>query len=219
MKKKLFIVLILLILTFFSLYFKPAETATINKNINVLVLLPKYYGANTMLVLDDMEEFGWEVKTCGIEKNITACSWAGGVGLPTLSVDLLVPEVTDITQYDVLVLANASWRSHTTDIWNDVMLDETAMNLIKTAVNNNIVVYAPCSAPRVLAAAGLLNGVKITGVDQYANEFTAAGANYVGPNILPVIDKNIVTSTRGMYYHYEICEAISTALEQLKKNN
>ena len=218
MTKKILIIITPLILGFLSLYFTPEKSKLSSGNINVLVLMPKYYGANTMLLIDDMEESGWEVKTCGIEKNMAACGWANGLGLPTLSVDLLVSEVTDITKYNILVLANASWQSYTKDIWKEVIENEAAMNLIKAANTNNLVVYAPCSAPRVLAAAGILNGIKITGVNQYQTEYTAAGANYIGQNIMPVIDKNIVTSTRGMYYHNEICEAISTSLEQLKKN-
>lgn len=216
MKRRFLILISLLTVSFFSIYFTASTDEKDYGNVKVLVLMPKYYGANTILLLDNIKKIGWEVTTCGISKSVEPCTWAAGLNMPVFTTDLETSEITDITQYDVLILPNASWRSSPKAIWNDVIENEHAMSLIKDAVDNNIVVYAACSAPRVLASGGLLNGVNMTGEVTFQKEFTDAGANYLGPNILPVIDKNIITSTRGMFYYNEIYEAVSTALEQTK---
>lgn len=105
----------------------------------------------------------------------------------------------------------ASWRSGNS--YNDLISSLQTLNLIAEADQQNRVLYATCAGPRVLAAADVLQGVKVTAITQIAQELTAAGAIYLGPDTLPIVDSNIVSSTRGMYYHTQNMEAITQALE------
>jgi hypothetical protein len=48
----------------------------------------------------------------------------------------------------------------------------------------------------------------------YQNEYTAAGATYLGDDHPPVIDGNIITCVRDQYYHVKNSEAIIIALQR-----
>jgi len=95
------------------------------------------------------------------------------------------------------------------------MNDTHLISLLQNAEEQGKILWAACSGVRVLAAANLVNGVTIQGPDeaQYAAEFQAAGANFIGKNKPPVIDGNIVTVTRGQFYMMQNVYAILTAME------
>lgn len=61
-------------------------------------------------------------------------------------------------------------------------------------------------------AAGILDGVTITGNNSYSAEYSAAGADFLGAGIPPVVVGNIVTSTRSNYYRTLIYETIAKAM-------
>ncbi|MCP4580127.1 MAG: DJ-1/PfpI family protein [candidate division Zixibacteria bacterium] len=188
------------------------------ENVKILLLMSNNYGANHYLDRDNFEEFGWDVTTAGLSQTVSPCPlYAGPLGCPPIIVDFHVLEITDITQYDVLALMPVSWRAGNPH--SDLLGSPETLDLIAEAVDSGLVVYAHCSGPIVLAAAGVLEGVNITGRPEYQAEYLAGGANYLGSNVLPVIDGNIVTSTRGMYYHEANCQAIATALENNQIRN
>jgi putative intracellular protease/amidase len=192
-------------------------TASMTKaeNIKVLLIISNNYGANYYLKYDDFEQFGWEVTTAGVTRTVNPCPlYAGPLGCPIITVDTLISEITDISQFDVLALAPASWRAGNPH--GDLLASQEALDLIVAAVDSGLVIYAHCAGPRVLAAADVLQGVNITGRPEYQSEYTAAGAIYLGNSIPPVIDGNIVTSTRGLYFHEQNCEAVATALENIR---
>jgi putative intracellular protease/amidase len=182
------------------------------ENIKILLLMSHNYGANFYLNRDNFEEFGWDVTITGLTQSIAPCpAYAGPLGCPPIPVDIHVLEVTDISEYDILALMPASHFSGNPHA--DLLASPETLSLIAEAADSGLIIYAHCAGPRVLAAAGVLDGVHITGRPEYQAEYLAGGAIYLGSNILPVIDGNIVTSTRGLYYHEENCQAIATALE------
>jgi putative intracellular protease/amidase len=89
---------------------------------------------------------------------------------------------------------------------------EAALDVVREAVDEGLVVSAWCRAVRVLATADVLDGVNITGSADYREEYEAAGAifNEMAP---PVIDGNIVTGVHSRYYRTEMCIATATALD------
>ncbi|UCE19411.1 MAG: thrombospondin type 3 repeat-containing protein [Gemmatimonadota bacterium] len=178
------------------------------EDINVLVFMANNYGPNVLFIWDDLEAYGWNITLTGISETIPPCPLFGG--LPTISIDRLISEITDITEYDILLLPPISWRAG--NPWADVLGSQEAMDLVTAAVDSGLVVYTMCSGPLVLAAADRLNDVDIVGTGQYANQYQNAGANYVGSDHPPVIDGNIVTGVRGQTYHYHNSQAIATAL-------
>lgn len=177
----------------------------------ILIVLPHKYGANFYLNLTNFQRFGWGTTITAVTDPVQACNWAAPLGVPDLSPDLLISEVTDIQDYDVLAIMTATL--YQPEPYQDLLNSTEMMDLIRSAVNNNVVVYAACGGVRVLAAAGVLNNVSVTGHPQFQSEYEAAGANYLGTNIPPVIDGFIVTGVRGMYYNVQNCDAIAKALD------
>ncbi len=182
------------------------------ENVNALLLLAQNYGANYFLDLDNFEQFGWDITRAGVAQVIQPCpSYAGNYGARPITVDILVSDIEDISEYDVLAIMPSTMYAG--NPFNDLLNSPEALSLISSAVDAGLVVYAHCAGPRVLAAADVLDGIEMTGKSQFQAEYEAAGATFLGEGIPPVIDGNIVTSTRGMYFHVQICEAIATALE------
>lgn len=178
-------------------------------DIKVLLVFPDQYGANSFLMLEKLEEFGWNVTTTGVNPVIQPCFWGDAV-----TVDTLISEITDISNYDCLILCTMRWWSNPANAYADILNSEEAMQLYVDANNAGLIIYAACAGVRILAAAEILDGVNITGNDNYEDEYLAAGANFLGTNIPPVIDGNIVTGMRGQYYFNQNMEAIKTALEK-----
>ena len=179
--------------------------------VEVLVILPHHYGVNYFLARDIMDELGWQVTLTGTANPVQPCTWGDGVASDPMPVDLLVTEITDITQYDaVLVLSSSAW---TTDPYQDLVDSPETLFLLMQANDAGKVIGGWCGATRVFAAAGIIDGKNVTGHNDFAAEYTAAGANFLGPNLPPVTDGNLVTTTRGMYFRLQNVEAVADAIE------
>lgn len=181
------------------------------RQVKVLVLIPSQNGANSNFNMDDMLEFGWDLTLAGLSEVVTSCYWSSGLGNSAIVVDTLITEIADITYWDVLAIMPAT--AYTGNAYDDFLSNRPTLDLVASAVENGLIVWATCAGVRVLAAADVINGVNVTGHQNYQSEYLAAGANYLGTGIQPVIDGNIVTTTRGMYFHTQNIEAIATALE------
>jgi len=189
------------------------EMLQVDSNINILAIIPDRYGANTYFNLDNMELFGWTVTLAGLTDIVQPCAWAqSALGISEITVDVLIDDIDDISEYDVLAIMPSFWRSG--DAYGDLLDSRKTLNLIRDAKEAGIVIWATCAGVRVLAAADVLDGVQVTGRVQFRNEYDAAGAIYIGENVPPVIDQNIITSMRGQYWNKENIEAIATVLEQ-----
>jgi len=199
----------MLLATGFALYSQTPPSG----NIQVLVVAPTKLGANYNFNIDNLEEYGFDLLIAGTSNTVTQCGWAASLGLLPLASDTLMQEIGTVAPWDAVVVMPASWRFGAS--YTDLINNPQILGLFSEADQLGKVIYTTCAGPRVLAAAGILQGVAVTGITQIQTELTAAGAIYLGPDTLPVIDSNIVTSTRGMYYHLQNIEAITTALEQL----
>ena len=188
-------------------------------NLKILILLSQYYGANYYFLHDNAEKYGWDMTLTAVTPTVGPCtSYASGLGCPTITVDLTISEIDDITEYDILAISSASTYVGVPP-HQDILNSPEALALVASAVDEGLVVCAYCTGVRVLAAADVLNGVNVTGNPNYITEYITAGANWLGPQLPPVIDGNIVTSSRGMYYHIQITEAIATVLETLQSTD
>jgi putative intracellular protease/amidase len=179
--------------------------------VDVLLLIPHRYGANYNFNRDQFERMGWEVTTAAVADSVQPCYG----GLPWLAVDTLVSQIDDVSSFDAVAIMSATWR-YQPDPYGDLISDPDAMALVTGAVLLGIPLYAPCASPRILAAADLLEGVSMQGEPgdqgQFLAEYLAAGADYLGTHLPPVIFGNIVTATRGQYYQRENCQAVGTAM-------
>ncbi len=216
MKKMSF--LVLMVVSTFWYGFTNIEIKKENKQsqIKILAIVAKNYGANFNLLLDDFNALGYKTVITGVTKKVTSCTWASGIGLPELTVDSLISEIKDVKSYDAVVVMTSNWRNG--NPYSDIIADSAAMNLIITALDNNVVVYLPCSAPIILCNTNKLVGRKISGTSNFKTQYQNAGAIYMGENILPVTDGNLITGTRNMYYHFENCEAIAAAIEKNRQS-
>ncbi len=170
-----------------------------NNNPDILVVLPEYFGANYCLVRDIFEKAGCDLTITGLNSEMTPCPWGAPLGLESAVVDILLTDITDITRYDGIAIMSGS-RAYS-DPCADLLGNQAALDLIHTANDNGIAIGAYCTAARVLAAADVINGVNVTGHQDYAHEYANAGGVYLGANIAPVVDGNIMTCSKGDYYH------------------
>ncbi len=184
--------------------------------IQVLVLVPKNWGLNSFLLLDQFELNGWTLTFTGVGDTIRACPPvdAGGRGVAPIVPDLPVAALTDLSPYDALVLLPGSGAYlDVPDSFSDIMESEAAMELI-TRLAADRPVYAMCAGTRVLAAAGLLAGRRIAGHEKFRPVWDEAGAEWLGQDHPPVTDGTIITATRGLYQNAINTMAIAEAIER-----
>jgi len=183
-------------------------------NIKVLVMMSvKDYGPNIFLTMDDIGKYGFEITITAVDTPLTGCSLFSP--LPALWVDTLVSGISTITDYDVLLVGPASWRTDG-DPYRDILDNAHALQLIKNAADSGLVIWGICAAVRVLAAADVIRGKKVVGVADFRAEIEAAGATFLGEDLPPYIDGNIVTCRRDQYYHEQNCRAMVNAVEDMK---
>jgi len=209
--------IIILTIFFASLFLSAHQTYA--QQTKVLIILPRYFGLNHYLNMEMFESFGWEVTLTAVTHVVEPCPYSVGVGNTSRNVDIVISEINDITQYDCVAIAPMSWQYDPPNACIDLLNSQVALDLISTANDSGLVIWATCAGVRVLAAADVINGKNVQGQpgpgNIYLNEYLAAGANYLGSKLPPVIDGNIVTTTRGQYYMVQNNEAIMTALENV----
>jgi len=192
-----------------------------SENIKALLILPKYFGLNTHLCREMINSYGWEITTAAVGNTVTPCTFDADQGAAVYPVDKSLDKITDITIYDVIIIASSSWLGMGANAYLDLKNSPQCKTLLQQANSAGIIISATCGGMRVLAASNIINGVRVTGKagpgNVFLNEVTAAGGIYVGQNIQPVIDGNIVTSTRGQFYSRQNFEAIVLALEKNAK--
>ncbi len=185
--------------------------ATSAQAINVLVILPANYGTNLFLNWNYMQELGWDVTLTGTADPVPPCTWARDrVIARTCSLDVLIDDIEDVTQYDAIIVSFGS--NLAANPCGDLINSDATLNLLYAADQAGIVIAGMCGAVRVLAAADVIDGHHITGKEYYQDEYVAAGAIYDGPELAPIIDGNIVTCTRGMYYYMQNIDAVQDAI-------
>jgi len=169
--------------------------------IKILFVMDHDYGATYSPIRTVFERFGWNVTTTALDATIISCDFAHNV---PLDVDILLTDISDVTEYDVLTIIGGS--SH-----EMLRTNQTALDFIRDAVSEDLIVTAWCRAVRVLAAADVIDGKNVTGRADYQAEYEAAGATFF-ELVPPITDGNIITSVRSTYYREETCNAIGAAV-------
>jgi putative intracellular protease/amidase len=172
--------------------------------VKILIMVCNSYGANYNLIRDVMELNGWDITTVGVTPTVPACFYGGPI-----TVDTLVTEIADVSHYDVLLIAT-SRVIQTGGSHSQLLASPEALDLVAQAASESLLVVAQCGGTRVLAAAGVINGVTVTGKDEYLQEYLDAGAIWAGEVGTPVLDGNIMTSLRNQINSRRICELIRT---------
>ena len=181
-------------------------------DIHTLLILPKEVGPNWFFNEDNYESYGWNLTLAGMRESIPPCPGARNFyGLQNPLSDLLIPDIDELNEYHAIAIMPASKKNAYP--YGDLLDSPEMLNLLHSADEKGLGINATCGGVRVLAAAGILEGKLVTGEPTYLDEYLAAGATYIGDNIPPVIDKNLITSRRGLYYNLENAEALAVVLE------
>lgn len=177
--------------------------------VKVLVLMSNLKGAYFSYLRDQMELYGWDMVFVGVTPTVSQCTW----GLP-FDVDTLVSEIADVSPFDCLLLGQS--QAYAGHAYEQLLASPEALDLVRHAVQDSLLVVSVCAGTRVLAAADLIAGKRVTGYAQYSQEYLDAGAVYLGDNLPPVLDGNILTCSKGHYYSHQIAEAMRAAVDSLR---
>ncbi len=186
--------------------------------ITVLLLLDQNFGANYNLlapgqssIRDHFARYGWKVTVTGLAEHLDSCAAYGAqFGARGVTVDTLLADIKDLGYYDCLTIMPGQAHSA-------ILASPAALATVRAAAERGLIVSAWCRAVRVLAAADLIRGRQVVGHADYAGEYAAAGATYLGNDHPPVLDGNILTSVRSRFYRTATCEAIGRAVEENRR--
>ena len=180
----------------------------------VLFIIPHFWGVNYYLLQDVVDQYGWNVTLSGLSESVEVCAaFAAPRGAVSMSVDTLLKDISDISQYDAVVIQTCSQFSGV-EPCADLLADTHTVSLLKAADEQNIPIMASCAGVRLLAEAGLITGKRVIGSKHFQEEYEQAGATYLGVDFSPVIEGGIITSTRGQYNCLANGQALATAMEE-----
>lgn len=182
--------------------------------IDLLVIIPDKWGANTFFDMDDYLRAGWNVTYAGLTNPVVPCSGfrylSGVVDFP---VDILIDSGIDPLDYDAIVIGPATSGTGP-DPYGTLIDSPETVTLLQGAAAAETFVWSTCAGLRVFAAADIINGRQVIGNNRFTDEYAAAGAIYLGSDHPPVKDGPVLTTVRGMYYHHHLNDFIARAVEQ-----
>jgi len=186
--------------------------------VSVLLLMGQNYGANFMIddeipsIRKQFEGYGWEITTAAPEKVVSPCAWGKrNAGQKDFEVDLVIGKIRDLSRYDAVIVLPGRTQ-------DDLINSPETIALLREAARRGMVVAAWCRGSRVLAAAGILDGVRVIGNPDFRREYEDTGALWTEFTSIeeappPISDRGIVTTLRSKYYRVDMCEEIRKAVE------
>lgn len=171
-------------------------------------------------IKSQLEDFGWELTEAGVKGELVPCPW-GVENFKTqpYKTDLLVENIESMEEYNALIILPGR------DYKNLLQVPKT-MALIREAVELGMPVAAWCRGVRLLAAADVIRSKRVIGNFQHLQEYKDAGALAVeysveevdGKRVFknispPIIDGNIITTVRSLYYRDQMCQLIKNAVD------
>jgi len=180
--------------------------------VKALLLVDELYGASLNIednqnnILENFQSYGWEVSIACCTPEVNPCPWASMQGCEIMNPDLMTYQLDDALEWDVIVVVPGGSHAHLMDC-------PFVLSVLAQAKENNIPIAAWCRGVRLLAAADVIEGIEITGHDEYEHEYLAAGALYLGNFEPPTVDQGIITCVNATQYRQEMCELIRDAVE------
>jgi putative intracellular protease/amidase len=186
-----------------------------SKGVTALLFVAHNYGLNYFLNKDVFEQYGWNLVNTGALNSIPACPpVADQVGIQPLIPDILVSDISDIRDYDaVIIMPAAGSYNPVPDPFGDILKSPEAMKLIASAVDEGLALSAVCAGVRVLAEADVLQRRKVVGSPRFQDDYEAAGATFLGKDHPPAIEGTVITGARDLYYSFANCQAVATVIE------
>ncbi len=149
------------------------------------VLVPLAEGfeeIEAVTVIDILRRGDIEVVTAGLEPGPVR----GSRGIPVVP-DALLADVMD-DDYDMIVLPGGATGA------DNLEKDQRVMALLRRLADSGRVIGAICAAPRVLAAAGLLDNRRATSFPGFLDPSAVAGLSL---SEAPVVEDGTVMTSRG----------------------
>jgi len=179
----------------------------------MLLLWGDQYGANCtfsakkLSIVDKFRRYGWDLTSAGAKTTVSPCAFAQRRGAEAIELDCALEEIGEVTEYDgISVMPGPAHRG---------LIDApAAMETIRRAADEGLVVSGWCRGVRVLAAADVLRGKRVVGHADDRETIEAAGGIYVGHDHPPVVDGRLVTGARSYHYRAKNAEAIRTAMAE-----
>ncbi len=188
------------------------------EDVRALLVLDEEYGANFLVedgipnIRNRLREYGWNLTTAAVREEIRPCAWGfRNAGQTAFRPDLRVRDLGNPDMYDVVILLPGKSQANLRD-------DPEFLAFLRRAADRGTVIAAWCRASRILAAAGILEGVHVAGRPEHRAEYEAAGAfPAVVPSLSeappPISDRGIVTTLRSKFYRTAMCEEIRKTLD------
>lgn len=181
-------------------------------DVDILLVLPDPYGANTHLLQNQFEDHGWRVTIAGLTDVVRTC---GALCRP-MATDVLIPDV-DVSEYDAVVIAPTRGAFHFEPEPGDELRQSAETTaLLREADRLGLTLFSGCAGTLVLADAGILDGrtvLRHPRVDLSCEErgITCIESGLT-PTLPPLVDGNVVTATNLRLYQVEVAEAIQRSL-------
>jgi len=177
------------------------QADTQSEQIKILFVMDDEFGVSYYYIRTVFERYGWNITTTALKETIISCDYGNN---NPIDVDILLTEISDVTEYDILTIMPGNTHE-------GLRINDSALDLIRNAVNEELIVTAWCRAVRVLAAADVIDGRNVTGNAEHQTEYEAAGATFF-ELVPPITDGNIITSVRSTFYREATCQAIADAV-------
>lgn len=168
-------------------------------DVNVIVFTASGQVYNEYIgVRNNLEKWGATVTVAAYTETVVT------VGSPTITTDILIPNIDNITDYDVIFMPGGG-------IVDTLSGHQTTFDLLNEASDNGRIIAGICAGTMVMADAGLINGRYFTTWIGAVEYLEAAGGIYVEGEIV-FTDGNIITASPTGMFSLEISYHIATAL-------
>jgi putative intracellular protease/amidase len=165
-----------------------------------------FAGGKKLSILDKFKKYGWDLTLAATTKTVEGCPFAQQKGWSPPPIDCLVDESPDVSTFDgISVLPGTSYDGLTES--------DRALELIRHAAKEGLIVSAWCRGVKVLAVADVIRGKQIVGHKDDQEAIEKAGGIFVGQDHPPITDGNVVTGARSYHYRAKNAEAIKKAID------
>ena len=93
--------------------------------------MPENYGFRFFLYKNIFDLLGWNITIAGLNPTIPPCPFSSNTfQIPSLEVDILIDEITDVSIYDCIHVESSSWR-YGGDSCQELIEEDYVLNLLK----------------------------------------------------------------------------------------
>ena len=166
----------------------PQAVLTEPDDVSFLILLGYAFGWSYFEFLEIVEGWGCDVTVTGNTSHLQSCLNRED---RSIEADILISDIEreDLSQYDVLFVPSGGQ-------WHDLIATESALNLIKMAYEEGLVVAGLCIGVTPVAASNITEGKMVTG-HNFCYPYVSASGGTLFPFMRVVSDGRLITGDNG----------------------